>query len=35
VKVGVRTPEAPASLLDAADVVVDGPSGALELLQSL
>jgi trehalose 6-phosphate phosphatase len=35
VKVGVRTPEAPAALLDVADVVVDGPSGALELLQSL
>jgi trehalose 6-phosphate phosphatase len=35
VKVGVRTPEAPAVLLDAADVIVDGPSGALELLQTL
>jgi trehalose 6-phosphate phosphatase len=35
VKVGVRTPEAPATLLDAADVVVDGPAGALELLRSL
>jgi trehalose 6-phosphate phosphatase len=35
VKIGVRTPEAPAALLDAADIVVDGPSGALELLRTL
>ena len=35
VKIGVRTSEAPSALLDAADVVVDGPTGALALLQSL
>jgi trehalose 6-phosphate phosphatase len=35
VKVGVRTAEAPAVLLDRADVVVDGPTGALEVLRSL
>ncbi len=34
VKVGVRTEEAPPVLLDRADVVVDGPQGALELLQT-
>lgn len=35
VKVGVRTEETPAVLLDRADVVVDGPLGALALLASL
>ena len=35
VKVGVSTPEAPPAVLDRADVVVDGPNGALALLQSL
>jgi trehalose 6-phosphate phosphatase len=35
VKVGVKTSEAPSVLLDQADVVVDGPAGALELLRSL
>lgn len=35
VKVGVRTGEAPSVLLATSDVVVDGPSGALELLRAL
>jgi trehalose 6-phosphate phosphatase len=35
VKVGVRTAEAPATLIARADVVVDGPTGALELLRTL
>ncbi|HZU72510.1 MAG TPA: trehalose-phosphatase [Acidimicrobiales bacterium] len=35
VKVGVRSPEAPPELLGAADLVVDGPEGALELLRRL
>ena len=35
VKVGVRTAEAPSALLDMADVVVDGPPGALALLRTL
>ncbi len=35
VKVGVRTAEAPAILLARADVVVEGPLGALALLQTL
>ena len=35
VKVGVSTPEAPPAVLDRADVVVDGPQGALALLRSL
>ena len=35
VKIGVKTSEAPSTLLDEADVVVDGPPGALELLRSL
>ena len=35
VKVGVKTSEAPSVLLDEADVIVDGPPGALELLRSL
>jgi trehalose 6-phosphate phosphatase len=35
VKVGVRSEEAPAELLEAADVVVDGPEGALEVLSRL
>jgi len=34
VKVAVRTPEAPPAVLDGADVVVDGPEGALALLVS-
>lgn len=35
VRVAVRTPEAPAEVLDRADVVVDGPAGSLALLQGL
>jgi trehalose 6-phosphate phosphatase len=35
VRVGVRTPEAPAAVLDRADVVVDGPEGSLALLEAL
>lgn len=35
VKVGVRTAEAPDELLARADVLVDGPVGALEVLRSL
>lgn len=35
VKVGVRTAEAPPVLMEAADVLVEGPTGALDLLQSL
>jgi len=35
VKVGVATPEAPPAVLDRADVVVEGPDGALALLRSL
>lgn len=35
VKVGVRSEEAPDELLDAADLVVDGPEGALEVLSRL
>jgi trehalose 6-phosphate phosphatase len=35
VRVAVSTPEAPAEVLDRADVVVEGPEGALALLQSL
>ena len=35
VKVGVQTAEAPTTLVDAADVVVTGPHGALELLRTL
>jgi trehalose 6-phosphate phosphatase len=35
VRFGVRTPEAPAEVLDRADVVVDGPAGALDLLRRL
>ncbi len=34
-KVAVRSPEAPPALLDAADAVVDGPQGALDLLRNL
>ncbi|HET7487654.1 MAG TPA: trehalose-phosphatase [Acidimicrobiales bacterium] len=34
-KVGVRSEEAPAELLDAADVVVNGPEGAVALLSEL
>jgi trehalose 6-phosphate phosphatase len=35
VRVGVRTEEAPAELLRRADVVVDGPEGALALFEAL
>jgi len=35
VRVAVRSAEAPAELLERADVVVDGPEGALSLLRSL
>lgn len=35
VRVGVRGAETPVDLLEAADVVVDGPSGLVELLRSL
>jgi trehalose 6-phosphate phosphatase len=35
VAVVVRTDETPATLLDVADVVVDGPAGALDLLRGL
>lgn len=34
-RIAVRSDEAPRELLDRADVVVDGPSGALELLRRL
>jgi trehalose 6-phosphate synthase len=35
VRVAVRSPETPAELLDRADMAVDGPHGALELLDRL
>ena len=35
VKVGVRSPEAPEELLERADLVVDGPEGALSALRAL
>jgi trehalose 6-phosphate phosphatase len=35
VRVAVRSDEAPEELLEAADVVVDGPEGARDLLQEL
>jgi trehalose 6-phosphate phosphatase len=35
VRIGVRSPEAPAELLDAVDVVVDGPTGLVALLEAL
>jgi trehalose 6-phosphate phosphatase len=35
VRVGVRSPEAPALLLERADLVVDGPEGALAVLEAL
>jgi trehalose 6-phosphate phosphatase len=35
VKVAVRSREAPAAILDAADIVVDGPAGALAWLRAL
>jgi trehalose 6-phosphate phosphatase len=35
VKVAVRGPESPRALLDAADVVVDGPAGLVVLLGGL
>ena len=35
VRVAVDSPEAPAELLDAADLVVDGPGGVLGLLRTL
>lgn len=34
-KVGVRSPEAPAELLARADLLVDGPAGSLDLLRRL
>ncbi len=34
-RIGVRSAEAPAELLDRADLVVDGPEGSLALLRSL
>jgi trehalose 6-phosphate phosphatase len=35
VRVGVRSQEAPAELIERADVLVDGPTGAVEFLRSL
>jgi trehalose 6-phosphate phosphatase len=35
VRIGVRSAEAPAELLERADVVVDGPEGSLEVFRSL
>jgi hypothetical protein len=35
VKVAVRGAETPAALLDAADLLVDGPGGLVELLRRL
>jgi trehalose 6-phosphate phosphatase len=35
VKIGVRTAESPPAVLDASDVLVEGPIGALELLKTL
>ena len=35
VRVGVRSPEVAPELLERADLVVDGPPGALDLLQAL
>jgi trehalose 6-phosphate phosphatase len=35
VRIAVRSNEAPLALLDAADLVVDGPEGARELLSEL
>jgi trehalose 6-phosphate phosphatase len=35
VRVAVASPEGPPELREAADVVVDGPAGALELLKAL
>lgn len=35
VKIGVRSAEAPAELIERADVLVDGPAGSLELLHAL
>ena len=35
VRVGVRSEEAPDELLDRADIVVDGPTGVVDLLRSL
>jgi len=35
VKVGVTSPEAPAEILDRADLVVDGPEGSLSFLRAL
>ena len=35
VRVAVRGPETPADLLEAADMVVDGPAGLVELLRAL
>jgi len=35
VKVGVTSPEAPAEILERADLVVDGPEGSLSFLGAL
>lgn len=35
VRVGVRSPEAPAELIERADMLVDGPEGSLRFLRSL
>ncbi len=35
VRIGVRSEEAPSELLDAVDVVVDGPEGVRDLLAQL
>jgi trehalose 6-phosphate phosphatase len=35
VKIAVRSAEAPATLIDAADIVVDGPDGLVALLRQL
>jgi trehalose 6-phosphate phosphatase len=35
IRVGVKSPEAPAEILDRADVVVDGPEGSLSFLRAL
>jgi trehalose 6-phosphate phosphatase len=34
-RVGVRSTEAPAELLERADLIVDGPEGVLDLLRRL
>jgi hypothetical protein len=35
IRVAASSPEGPPELREAADVIVDGPAGALELLKSL